>query len=548
MTNQSSLATLLSPHAARLASTHLRTLLEDEPNRFDRFSHNACGLLIDWSKEKIDQDAWQALVRLAGEKSVEAARAAMLAGQPINTTEDRAVLHTALRGGSWAPASAKDEIDRERKRFLAFADNVRSGSIVSSDGKPFEHVVNIGIGGSDLGPAMAVRALAPFCDGPQIHFISNVDGAHAVDVLKGLNPAQTLVLVASKTFTTLETLTNAHTVRDWLVAGIGEASVGAHLAALSSNADATAAFGIDAQRVFGFWDYVGGRYSIWSAIGLPLALAIGADRFHQFLAGAHALDDHFAQAPLEQNLPVILALIGIWRRNGLGITGHAVIPYEERLARFPAYLQQLDMESNGKQVRKDGSAVEDRTGMLVFGEPGTNAQHSFFQLFHQGTDRVALDLLLGRRVASDPSTGDAVASRAAVHHKHLIANALAQTRALAIGRSLEETRAQMQADGVAQDDIDRLAPHRTFPGDRPSTTIVYDQLDPKTLGKLIALYEHKVFVESVMWDINAFDQWGVELGKQLAKQIAPSLDDANLAKAFDPSTRGLIRALNSKES
>ncbi len=542
MPEQASLSALLAPHAERIASTHLRDLLQVDLDRFSRFSRSAAGLLIDWSKEKLDEDIWRQLLTLAEERNVAGARDAMLRGDPINSTENRAVRHTALRGGDAAPSDVRHEIAAEKARFLRFAEDVRSGAIAASDGEPFTHVINIGIGGSDLGPAMAVRALAPLCDGPQVHFLSNVDGAHATDVLAGLDPRRTLVLVASKTFTTLETLTNAETVRAWLAQTLGEASVPAHLAALSTNAKATKAFGIDEARVFGFWDYVGGRYSLWSAIGLPLAIAIGADRFEAFLDGAHAMDLHFAEAPLADNLPVILGLIGVWRRNGLGLVGHAVIPYEERLARFPAYLQQMDMESNGKSVRIDGTAATDATGMLVFGEPGTNAQHSFFQLFHQGHDVVGLDVLVGKSVV-----GEAVPGRAGVHHTHLLANALAQTRALALGRTLEETRAEMAEDGIAPDEIDRLAPHRTFPGDRPSTTIVYDCLDAETLGKLIALYEHKVFVESVLWGINAFDQWGVELGKQLAKQITPALSDPRLAAAFDPSTRGLIEALLDKD-
>ncbi|MEM6711610.1 MAG: glucose-6-phosphate isomerase [Pseudomonadota bacterium] len=538
MALQASLNEQLAPHAERLTGLHLKTLLSDDHERFDRFSIRACGLLIDWSKEKLDDEAWSALLDLAEERNLARKRDAMLTGEAINVTEGRAVLHTALRGGSWAPAPVRDEIAAERDRFLAFAKDVRSGAVASSDGERFTDVVNIGIGGSDLGPAMAVRALTPFCDGPRLHFISNVDGAHARDVLSDLDPKTTLVLVASKTFTTLETLTNAHTVRAWLAEAVGAADVGKHFAAMSTNLDATADFGIDPTRVFGFWDYVGGRYSIWSAIGLPLAIAVGVDRFKAFLAGAHDLDEHFAHAPLGENLPVVLALIGVWRRNGLGLAGHAVIPYEKRLARFPAYLQQLDMESNGKGVTADGSPVTDSTGMLVFGEPGTGAQHSFFQLLHQGTEVIGLDILLGCRSADIDTTG-----RAEVHHKHLIANALAQTRALAIGRTLDETRTEMRDAGVAPDEIERLAPHRTFPGDRPSTTILYDCLDPKTLGGLIALYEHKVFVESVLWGINAFDQWGVELGKQLAKQISPALEDPALATVFDPSTRGLITAL-----
>lgn len=528
----------LAPHAQRMQATHLRTLFAADQHRFGRFSSIACGLLIDWSKEKLDQTTWDTLLQIAQERGVMNARDAQFAGQTINTTEGRAVLHSALRGGGSAPASVRDEIALEQARFLSFAEKVRSGAVSASDGMAFTDIVNIGIGGSDLGPAMAVRALAPFCDGPKVHFLSNVDGAHATDVLGPLDPQRTLLIIASKTFTTVETLTNAQTARAWLAQTVGEVGARQHLVALSTNGEATSAFGVPAEHVFGFWDYVGGRYSIWSAIGLPLAIAMGVDDFTAFLAGARAMDDHFESAPLAENLPVIMGLIGIWRRNGLGLCAHAVIPYEERLSRFPAYLQQLDMESNGKRVRGDGSPAADATGMIVFGEPGTNAQHSFFQLLHQGHDVVAMDVLLGRKVV-----GELIKGRGDIHHRHLMANALAQTRALAFGRTLEETKAEMAKAGVDQDEIKRLAPHRTFPGDRPSTTILYDQLDPATLGKLIALYEHKVFVESVVWGINAYDQWGVELGKQLAGQIAPALDDDVKAQGFDSSTCGLIAAL-----
>ncbi|MBV6657213.1 MAG: glucose-6-phosphate isomerase [Devosiaceae bacterium] len=533
---------VLHPHAQRLKASDLRALFAQDSARFDRFSVQAAGLLIDFSKEKIDADAWQALLALAEARGVAQARDAQLAGEPINATEGRAVLHTALRGGSWAPEQVRAEIDEEKQRFLAFAARVRSGDAASASGEPFTDVVNIGIGGSDLGPAMAVRALRPFCDGPTVHFIANVDGADAMDTLAALDPKRTLVLVASKTFTTLETLTNARTARAWLEVALGDAA-GTHLAALSTNREATAAFGIGADRVFGFWDYVGGRYSVWSSIGLPVAIAIGPERFEAFLQGAHAIDAHFAAAPLEENLPVLLGLIGIWRRNAMGLTAHAVIPYEERLARFPAYLQQLDMESNGKSTMTDGRPVLDPTGMIVFGEPGTNAQHSFFQLCHQGSDIIAMDVLVGRR-----SVGELLPGRGAEHHRHLMANALAQTQALAFGRTEEEARAQMAADGADEQTIDRLAPHRTFAGDRPSTTLVYDQLDPETLGKLIALYEHKVFVESVIWGINAYDQWGVELGKALAKAVTPALSDTTRTEGLDSSTAGLVAYLSAPDA
>ncbi|HLS18996.1 MAG TPA: glucose-6-phosphate isomerase, partial [Paracoccaceae bacterium] len=428
-------------------------------------------------------------------------------------------------------------VREELARFLGFAEAVRAGDVTAVSGDRFTDVVNLGIGGSDLGPAMAVRALAPFHDGPRLHFVSNVDGAHLVDTVRGLDPARTLVIVASKTFTTQETMTNARSAKAWLEAALGERA-GAHMAAVSTNLEATHDFGVEDARVFGFWDWVGGRYSLWSAIGLPLALAIGAERFQSLLEGGRAMDAHFCTAPLERNLPVALALIGIWRRNAMGWPSVAVIPYAERLARFPAYLQQLEMESNGKRVRLDGSPVTHNTAPVIWGEPGTNAQHSFFQLIHQGTDVVPVDFL----VAASPNEeiGD--------HHEQLLANALAQSAALAFGRSEEEVRAEMNAAGISAAEIERLAPHRSFPGDRPSTTILYPKLDPFTLGRLIALYEHKVFVQGAIWDIDSFDQWGVELGKKVAISVLPALKDSSgdaLPEGFDGSTAGLIAALRS---
>ncbi|MEL6793736.1 MAG: glucose-6-phosphate isomerase, partial [Pseudomonadota bacterium] len=450
----------------------------------------------------------------------------------------RAVLHTALRGGAGAPVTVDGEdfapaIEDTLARFLAFAEDVRAGRYAPPTGARFADVVNIGIGGSDLGPAMAVRALAPDHDGPRLHFVSNVDGAHLTDVLKPLDPKTTLFIIASKTFTTQETMTNAASARDWLTAGGVDA--GAHMAAVSTNLTDTAKAGIDAERVFGFWDWVGGRYSVWSAIGLPLAIAIGAKNFRRFLDGARAMDAHFREAPPAENLPVLLAMIGIWRRNYLDLPTVALIPYDQRLEFFAAYVQQLDMESNGKRVTLSGEAVVGGTGPVIWGEPGTNAQHSFFQLLHQGTDVIPVDFIAAREARED--LGD--------HHALLFANCLAQSRALAFGRTEAEARDAMATSGLEEAEIDRLAPHRTFPGDRPSTTILHKRLDPYALGRLIALFEHKVFVQGVVWGVNSYDQWGVELGKALANELIPVVASGQGAEAFDASTRGLLASLRS---
>ena len=504
---------------------HLRDLFARDPGRFRALCFGEDDLTLDLSKEKLDAEALAALVSLARAAGVEARRDAMAAGRPINATEGRAVLHMALRGGAEPPAG--DDVRATLDRFLRFAEEVRAGRIAGTAG-PIADVVNIGIGGSDLGPGMAARALRPDRDGPRIHFVSNVDGAHFADTTAQLDPARTLVIVSSKTFTTLETMANARLARDWL-----GPHAGGQMAAVSTNLPACAEFGIPSERVFGFWDWVGGRYSLWSAIGLSLAIGIGPDRFRAFLAGAAALDRHFREAPLERNLPVLMALTGIWRRNAMGWPTVALIPYDQRLERFPAYVQQLDMESNGKRVTLDGREVATATGPVVWGEPGTNAQHSFFQLLHQGTDIVPVDFIAAARPrGADPG-----------HHALLLANCLAQGQALAFGRTAAEVRTEMQAAGKSPDEIARLVPHRTFPGDRPSTTILFRQLDPFSLGRLIALFEHKVFVQGAIWGVNSFDQWGVELGKALAGALIPALRDGapvDASTGADPSTAGLI--------
>ncbi|MBK0399709.1 glucose-6-phosphate isomerase [Limibaculum sp. M0105] len=507
--------------AARLRAVHLRDLFAGDPGRFGRLSWQLDDLTIDFSKEKLDAAAIESLVALARAAGVEALRDRMVAGEPVNLTERRAVLHMALRGGADAPAG--DDVAGTLDRFLGFAEAVRAGKVAGSGG-PFTDVVNIGIGGSDLGPVMAARALSPDRDGPRLHFVSNVDGAHFADTVAALDPARTLVIVSSKTFTTLETMANARLARDWL-----GRHAAAQMAAVSTNIAGCAAFGIPQARVFSFWDWVGGRYSLWSAIGLSLAIGIGAEGFRALLAGAQAMDRHFREAPLERNLPVLLALVGIWRRNAMGWPTVALIPYDQRLERFPAYVQQLDMESNGKRVRRDGTPVATATGPVIWGEPGTNAQHSFFQLLHQGTDIVPVDFIAAAR----PRAADAG------HHALLLANCLAQGQALAFGRTAAEVEAEMRADGKPEDEIARLAPHRTFPGDRPSTTILFRELDPFALGRLIALFEHKVFVQGAVWGVNSYDQWGVELGKALAGPLIAALRDGTPAEA-DASTRGLL--------
>ena len=513
-------------HAARLKPIHLRALAAEAHDRFDRFCWQADDLTVDLSREKLDEPALRALLDLARAAGVEDRRDAMAAGQTINTTEGRAVLHMALRGG--VPAPKGDEVTGTLDRFLSFAEDVRGGDRAGAGGS-FSDVINIGIGGSDLGPVMLARALRPDNDGPRLHYVSNVDGAHLADVVAGLDPARTLVIVASKTFTTLETMANARLARDWL----GDFAAD-QMCAVSTNLQGCAEFGIPADRVFGFWDWVGGRYSVWSAIGLSIAIGIGADRFRAFLSGAAWMDRHFLTEPLERNLPVLLAMTGIWRRNAMGWPTVALIPYDQRLERFPAYVQQLDMESNGKRVARDGTPVQTATGPVIWGEPGTNAQHSFFQLLHQGTDIVPVDFIAAATArAADPG-----------HHDLLLANCLAQSEALAYGRTAEEVAQEMHASGASADQVSRLQAHRTFPGDRPSTMILFRELDAFALGRLIALFEHKVFVQGVVWGLNSFDQWGVELGKSLAASLVPVLQGSSSVTSQMRSS-GLIRRIQS---
>ena len=510
----------LAAHRTRTKDVRIVELLK-EPNRFDTFSASLDDMLLDFSKTSIDAQSMQMLLKLAS--GVEAKRDSMFSGEKINTSENRAVLHTALRNQSGNPVLVDGQdvipgITDTLNRMQVFCRHVRNGDISAADNGPFTDIVNIGIGGSDLGPVMATLALAPYHDGPRTHFISNVDGAHAHDVLKNLDPKRTMVIVASKTFTTIETMTNAKTAVNWLKEAIGDDHT-QHLAAVSSATDKTTDFGIAPERVFGFEDWVGGRYSVWGPVGLSLMLAIGPDRFDEFLQGAFDMDTHFRSAPLEKNLPVLLALVGIWHNNICGYATRAVLPYDQRLLRLPAYLQQLDMESNGKSVSTDGTPLNNNSGPVIWGEPGTNGQHAFYQLIHQGTAVIPCEFL----VAAQGFETDLQH-----HHDLLLANCLAQSEALMLGRGVENT-----ADA-----------HRAFSGNRPSTTLIYRQLTPHTLGKIIALYEHRVFVEGVIWGLNSFDQWGVELGKELANKMLPLVDKTISSSNSDGSTKGLLNALH----
>ena len=535
----------LRSHRAETAAMSMRDVFAVDPGRADRDTATLDDLSIDFSKCAVDVETMRLLTALAKAAGVEERRDAMFAGARINTTEDRAVLHVALRNRPDRPirvdgADVMPEVRAVLDAMRRYSDGIRAGTIRGATGKPITDIVNIGIGGSDLGPVMATLALAPFHDGPRTHYVSNVDGAHIADTLAGLDPASTLFIVASKTFTTIETMTNAATARAWLSAALGEAAVADHFAAVSTALDKVAAFGIREDRIFGFWDWVGGRYSLWSAIGLPVMIAIGAENFKDMLAGAHALDEHFRTAPLEQNLPMLLGLVGFWHRVVCGYPARAVIPYDQRLARLPAYLQQLDMESNGKRVTLDGEAIATPTGPLVWGEPGTNGQHAFFQLLHQGTDVIPVEFIIAAQ-NHEPALRR--------HQDLLIANCLAQSEALMRGRTLEEARTQLRDKGLPDVEVDRLAPHRVFPGNRPSLTILYRRLDPFAFGRLIALYEHRVFVEAQLFGINAFDQWGVELGKELATALLPVVEGKADPGDKDASTAGLvarIRALRAE--
>ncbi len=540
---QSIIDTLTSTVAATHAED-LRAAFAADPQRFSRFSASLDDLLMDYSKCAVNDEVLDLLEQLMTAAGVAEKRDEMFSGAPINFTEGRAVLHTALRNRSNRPVmidgrDVMPDVNGVLEAMGKFADGIRSGEMKGATGKAITDVVNIGIGGSDLGPVMATLALSPFHDGPRLHFVSNIDGAHIADTLKTLSAETTLFIVASKTFTTIETMTNAQTARAFISDALGEAAVGHHFCAVSTALDKVAAFGIDASRVFGFWDWVGGRYSIWSAIGLPLMIAIGPDNFGDFLAGGHAMDEHFRNAPFRRNLPMLLGALGVYHRNVLYYQTRAILPYDQRLSRFPAYLQQLDMESNGKSVTIDGKPVQRASGPVVWGEPGTNGQHAFYQLIHQGTSVIPAEFLIAAN-GFEPE----------LRHQHelLIANCLAQSEALMKGRTLAEAKSQLTAKGVSDEEADFLAPHRVFSGNRPSITFVYEQLTPFTLGRLIALYEHRVFVEGVVFRINSFDQWGVELGKELATGLLPVVQGKVAATGHDSSTAGLVSALAERKT
>jgi glucose-6-phosphate isomerase len=539
----------LEAHHREIGEVQMRELFAADPDRFSRFSIELDGLLFDFSKNRIDEATVGLLVDLARASGVGEAAQAMFSGERLNWTEGRAVLHVALRNRSNTPIEVDGEdvmpkVNAVLKKMRAFSEAVRSGEWLGSTGRPITSVVNIGIGGSDLGPAMICEALTPYCDGPRVRFVSNVDATDFVENTRDLDPAETLFVVASKTFTTQETMTNAHTARRWLIDGLGdESAVARHFVALSTNNEAVEAFGIDPDCIFEFWDWVGGRYSSWSAIGLTVALAVGFERFEEFLDGAHQVDGHFAEAPFEKNVPVLMAMLGIWYRNFFGASTKAVLPYDQYLRRFPAFLQQGDMESNGKSVDREGNRVGHRTGAVVWGEPGTNGQHAFYQLIHQGTELVPCDFI------GVINPHHAIGS----HHRKLVANCFAQSEALMLGRTHAEVEDELRVRGLDENEIAALAPHKVFEGNRPTNTILLDRVTPRSLGMLIALYEHEFFVQGVVWRVNSFDQWGVELGKVLAGKILGETKslftngDTELDH-HDSSTRALIERFVARQS
>ena len=529
----------LEAHQEVIATQHLRDLFAADPRRFDRFSLRFGGMLLDYSKNLITDETMRLLRDLAVQADLPGWIERMFTGSKINTTEDRAVLHVALRNRSSRPifvdgADVMPQVNAVLGRMQAFSAEVRQGAWTGYDGRAFTDVVNIGIGGSDLGPVMVTEALRPYArEGLNVRFVSNIDGTHLAETLKHCRPETTLFLVASKTFTTQETMTNARTARAWFLRQArDDAHVARHFVALSTNAAAVREFGIDPATMFPFWDWVGGRYSLWSAIGLSIALAIGFDNFSELLAGAHDVDEHFRTAPLEENLPATLALLGIWYHNFFGAQTHAILPYDQYMHRFPAYFQQGDMESNGKGVQRDGTPVDHATGPVVWGEPGTNGQHAFYQLLHQGTRLVPCDFIAPAK--SHNAVGD--------HHRILLSNFFAQTEALMKGRTADEVRAELAGSGVNESAMADIVPHRVLPGNKPTTSILVPQITPRILGQLIALYEHKIFTQGIIWNINSFDQWGVELGKQLANAIRPELEGAEEVASHDSSTNGLINA------
>lgn len=525
----------LKSHQLTMKRYHVRNLFNQDPQRFNRFSLLYNDILIDYSKQPVTLETMDLLMALARQQDLQAWIGRLFRGEKINSTEDRAALHTALRSEQSVMLNGEDvtlKVKSVLDQMAQFSAAIRSGDHKGYKGKPMTDIVNIGIGGSDLGPAMVTEALKPYSL-PHLtaHFVSNVDGTQLYETLRKLNPATTLFIIASKTFSTQETLTNAHSARAWfLEQGGSKADIARHFVAVSTNSTAVEAFGIHPKNMFEFWDWVGGRYSLWSAIGLSIALMLGMDHFNALRAGANAMDQHFATASLDKNMPVILGMIGIWLINFYDVRSHAVLPYDQYLHRFPAYLQQLEMESNGKRITRDGEVADYSTGVTLWGEPGTNGQHAFYQLLHQGTQLISADFLAPCQ--SQHPIGH--------HHRLLLANFFAQTQALMSGKNEKEVQAELESQGMSAELLEKLLPHKVFPGNHATTSILFRRLDPKTLGALIALYEHKVFVQSVIWNINPFDQWGVELGKQLAGKILPELEEVETVSSHDCSTNGLI--------
>jgi glucose-6-phosphate isomerase len=527
----------LQDHYLDMQDVAMRDLFSQDSQRFNKFSLQFDEILVDFSKNRITEQTLTLLLDLAKQADLSGWIEKMFRGEKINFTEKRAVLHVALRNRSNEPITVDGEdvmpqVNAVLHKMRQFSDAVRNGQWQGYSGKAIRDVVNIGIGGSDLGPVMVTEALKPYGKaGLNVHFVSNIDGTHIAETLKPLNPETTLFIVASKTFTTQETLTNANTAKDWLLNSAKEHhAVAKHFVALSTNAEAVAQFGIDTRNMFEFWDWVGGRYSLWSAIGLSIALYIGMDHYEELLSGAHAMDQHFRTTPLEKNLPVILALLGIWYNNFFGAQSHAILPYDQYLHRFAAYFQQGDMESNGKRVNRDGEAVDYSTGPVIWGEPGTNGQHAFYQLIHQGTKLIPCDFIAP--VISHNPIGE--------HHKILLSNFFAQTEALMKGKTEAEAKLELQTSGLSGSELQGLLPHKVFTGNKPTNSLFIKKITPRNLGALIALYEHKIFAQGIIWHINSFDQWGVELGKQLAKAILPELEESNPVTSHDSSTNGLI--------
>jgi len=535
----------LKAHQTELASLHMAKLFRKDDDRFKKFSLRFEDILLDFSKNRVKKPTMKLLHELAMQADLPGWIEKMFSGKRINCTEDRAVLHIALRNRSNRPILVDGQdvmpgVNTVLKRMRECSDAIRSGVWRGFSDKPITDIVNLGIGGSDLGPVMVTEALKPYSKRDlKLHFVSNVDGTHIAETLRQLNPETSLFIIASKTFTTQETMTNANSAKDWFLKAAGDTThVAKHFVALSTNTKAVEAFGIDKHNMFEFWDWVGGRYSLWSAIGLSIVLSIGMDNFEELLAGAHAMDEHFRSAPLEENLPATLGLLGVWYNNFWGADSHAILPYDQYLHRFAAYFQQGDMESNGKSVTRDGQPVRWSTGPVIWGEPGTNGQHAFYQLIHQGTKLIPCDFVAP--VESHNPLGD--------HHEILLSNFFAQTEALMRGKTADEVREELKGSKLSAEEIEALVPHKVFSGNRPTNSILFQKLTPRTLGSLIAMYEHKIFTQGILWNINSFDQWGVELGKQLAKVILPELHGSEPVTTHDSSTNGLINEFKKRRT